>query len=603
MKIWLVILLLASHCQLLAAPLQADDPVSGEFPVGSRVEIDGRWDGQSLEAVKLVREEPDEFREIKGVIESIDIEANTILVGPFTILITEDTDFDDADDEDDSPELAQLQAGWRLHIEGVFDKPLHFRAFEVEVDTSPDPKKVGIIELEGFIEAEELDEDGVSIVVVNGIRCRIGPGTEIPGGVFRKSAQRRIQWDDRRPSTDIRLLDDRLGIGGRIKYEWEERDNQDLDDGVAANRTDQAWKASIEATWSIDRQRFFFAKGNWKSSNTTEQDELDINANEELALEEAYYFHQGINGRPLSVQIGRMDFDEGREWFYDTPLDAIRLEWEEGPYSVEASFSTLLGDPPFDVADRQNKMLVARWRQESRTHHALYIIDIIQDREFDPAISGPILNESPFFVGVQSHGRKMQGDLRYWFDGAYVSGIDGFDKISAFGIDASVARRFSDLPWTPYIFGGWAWGSGDDDLTDGTNKNFRQTGYEDNNSRYFGVASYRYLGVVMRPELSNLSIMTFGAGVRPVQNASIDLVFHTYNQVEASPSIRRSRLRTSPDGLHRDLGTELDLVFGMTEIWDDFDVEIELGRFQPGPAFAPDADPAWFTSLQLEYNF
>ena len=41
----------------------------------------------------------------------------------------------------------------------------------------------------------------------------------------------------------------------------------------------------------------------------------------------------------------------------------------------------------------------------------------------------------------------------------------------------------------------------------------------------------------------------------------------------------------------------------MTEIWDDFDVEIELGRFQPGPAFDPEADPAWFTSLQLEYNF
>ncbi|MGE4632596.1 MAG: alginate export family protein, partial [Planctomycetota bacterium] len=457
MKIWLVILLLASHCQLLAAPLQTDDPVSGDFPVGSRVEIDGRWDGQSLEAIKLVREEPDEFREIKGVIESIDIKANTILVGPFTILITEDTDFDDADDEDDSPELAQLEAGWRLNIEGVFDKPFHFRAFEVEVDTSPDPKKDGIIELEGFIEAEELDEDGVPIVVVNGIRCRIGPGTEIPDGIFRKSAQRRIQWDDWRPSDGIRIHNGNLLIGGRIKHEWEERDNHHLN---GSYRTDRQLSISIEATWPIDRERFLFGKGNWKKSNRIDEEDddnggdvEDIIANQKRFLEEFYYFQQGVRDLPVSLQIGRMDFDEGREWFYDTSLDAVRLEWEEGPYSLEASWSTLLGETTSAIEDRQNRIFVARWRPESRTHHALYIIDIVQDREEIDFSNSDSLNESPFFVGIQSHGRKMNSDLRWWVDGAYVSGVDGVDKISAFGIDASVARRFRQLPWTPYLFG------------------------------------------------------------------------------------------------------------------------------------------------------
>ncbi len=606
MKIWFIIpwLLLGSPAPLLADPLQTDDPVSGDFPVGSRVEIDGRWDGQILEAVKLVREEPDEFLEIKGFIESIDLTANTFSVGPFTIVVTDESDFDDAEDERKSHELRELETGWRVEVEGVFEKPLHFRALEIQVETSPEPRKTGLLELEGFVEAELLDEDGVPIVVIHGVRCRIGPGTEIPDGVYRKSAQRRIQWDDWRPSEGIRIHNGKLLIGGRIKHEWEERDNHDLN---GSNRSDRQLSISIEATWPIDRERFLFGKGNWKKSTRIDEDDdgdvEDIIANQKRFLEEFYYYHQQIRGLPLSLQVGRMDFDEGREWFYDTSLDAVRLEWEEGPYSVEASFSTLLGDPHFDVADRQNKILVARWRQESRTHHALYIIDIIQDREEIDFSDLDSLNESPFFVGIQSHGRKMNGDLRYWFDGAYVSGVDGFDKISAFGIDASVARRFSDLPWSPYLFGGWAWGSGDDDPDDGTNKDFRQTGYEDNNSRYFGVASYRYLGVVMRPELSNLSIVTIGAGVRPRKNASIDLVFHTYNQVEASSVIRRSRLRTPPDGIHRDLGTELDLVFGMTKIRDDFDVELEVGYFRPGPAFDLEADPAWFTSLQLEYNF
>ncbi|MEC9477346.1 MAG: alginate export family protein [Planctomycetota bacterium] len=594
-----LLMALACRCLILlpGSLLLADDPDKGDYQVGSRVEIDGRWDGQSLEAVKLVREEPDEFLEIKGFIESVDLESRTFSTGPFTILISDKTDFDDAENEDESHELEDLKIGWRVEIEGEFEKPLFFRAIEIEVETSPEEKKIGLLELEGFIEGEQLDEDGVPIVIVHGVRCRIGPETEIPEGVFRKSAQRRIQWDDHRPVTEIQLFDGRLHLGGRLKFEREVRDNHDLEEDFASNRTDEGWRASLEATWIIDRQRFLFGKGTWKSSSTIEEDELDITANEDLGLEELYFFGQGFFDKPISIQLGRMDFDEGREWFYDTSLDGVRLEWEEGPYSVEASWSTLLGDPPASVDHRQNRILTARWRPASRTHHSIYLIDIVQDGD------EPSLNESPFFFGFQSHGRKMDGDLRWWVDGAYVAGVDGFDKISAFGIDASVARRYDDLPWKPYLFGGLAWGSGDNDPADGTDNTFRQTGYEDNNSRYFGVASYRYLGVVMRPELSNLSILTLGAGVRPRRNVSVDLVFHTYNQVEASTEIRRSRLRMAPNGLQRDLGSEIDLVFGITELWDDFDVEIEVGRFQPGPAFGSDADPAWFTSLQLEYNF
>lgn len=107
----------------------------------------------------------------------------------------------------------------------------------------------------------------------------------------------------------------------------------------------------------------------------------------------------------------------------------------------------------------------------------------------------------------------------------------------------------------------------------------------------------------MRPELSNLSVLTIGAGLLPAANSSIDLIFHSYNQVEASTEIRRSRLRMSPDGLHRQLGSELDLVLGFAELWEDYDLDFEVGYFMPGSAFGTSADPAWFTSLQLEYNF
>lgn len=197
----------------------------------------------------------------------------------------------------------------------------------------------------------------------------------------------------------------------------------------------------------------------------------------------------------------------------------------------------------------------------------------------------------------------MDGDLRWWVDGAYVDGVSGFDKISAFGIDASVARRFDKLPMNPYLFGGWAWGSGDSDPDDGTDNNFRQTGYQDNNSRYYGISSYRYLGVLLRPELSNMSIFTIGGGIKPMENCSIDLVFHRYNQVEAADSLRRSRLKASPNGLDTDLGSEIDLVIGFNDFLDQFDLEFEVGHFLPGDAFGPDADSGWFSSVQIKYYF
>lgn len=580
-----------------------DRPTDLRFPPGTRVEIDGKFDGEVLEAVKLVQEEDDEFLEIKGFLSAVNIEQSQLQVGPFTILINDKTDFDDSENDDESHEIQELKIGWRLEIEGQFLSPLVFQAVEVEVDTNPAQKKRGLLELEGYVEAQELDEDGVPILIVHGIPCRIGNGTEIPGGVFRKIATPLYDRDERRPKSRQSYWDGKLGISGRLYYEFEERNNLDLSDADLADRADREWSISLQALWSIDADRFFFGKGRTKNSTTDEDDEAVTLSEDDTGLEELYYFERNVGGYPLSLQIGRMDFDEGREWFYDSSLDAVRLTWEEGPYSLEASWSSFFGDPPVELEDRHQHILVGTYRPESKTQHSIYLIDIIQDREFDPDLSVQLANESPFFVGFQSYGRAFDGDLRWWADAAYVSGVSGFDKISAFGCDLKVARRFSQQWGKPYLFGGWAWGSGDDDPDDGTDNSFRQTGYQDNNSRYYGISSYRYLGVLLRPELSNLSVLTLGGGLRPRENMSIDLVFHQYNQVEAADFLRRTRLKINPNGIDTDLGSELDLVIGLNDVFDQIDMEIEAGYFMPGDAFGTDPDPGWFSSIQFKYFF
>ncbi len=589
---------------LLGQSAESDDPpVEVNFTAGTRVEVDGRFDGEFLEAVKLVREEDDEFLEIKGAVQAVHLERSQIQVGPFTILVDEKTDFDDSEDDEESHELHEIEIGWRIEVEGQFVSPLIFQAVEIEVDTSPAERKSGLLELEGYVEAQELDEDGVPILIVHGIPCRIGNSTEIPGGIFRKVAKPLYDRDERRPKSRRSHFDGRLGLAGRMYYEFEERNNLDLLDLNQADRTDEEWAISLQALWSIDADRFIFGKGRAKNSTTDEDDEDVTLSEEDLGLEELYYFQRGIGGYPISLQIGRMDFDEGREWFYDSSLDAVRLFWEEGLYSIEASWSSFFGDPPVELEDRHQHILVGTYRPESKTQHSVYIIDVIQDREFDPDLTVQLPNESPFFIGFQSHGRAEGGDLRWWADGAYVAGVSGFDKISAFGFDLKAARRFSQYWGKPYLFGGWAWGSGDDDPDDGTDQNFRQTGYQDNNSRYFGNSSYRYLGVLLRPELSNMSILSLGAGFLPRENMSVDLAFHRYNQVEPADFLRRSRLKLSPNGIDTDLGSELDLVIGLNDVFDQFDMEFEVGFFQPGDAFGTNSDSGWFSSIQFKYYF
>ena len=69
----------------------------------------------------------------------------------------------------------------------------------------------------------------------------------------------------------------------------------------------------------------------------------------------------------------------------------------------------------------------------------------------------------------------------------------------------------------------------------------------------------------------------------------------------AAPSLVRSDLRAKPDGVHRDLGWEVDLVLGSRAL-PATHVEAVLGRFEPGDAF-PDGDPAWVARLQLRFRF
>jgi alginate production protein len=144
-------------------------------------------------------------------------------------------------------------------------------------------------------------------------------------------------------------------------------------------------------------------------------------------------------------------------------------------------------------------------------------------------------------------------------------------------------------------------GSGNPPDDDGRDHDFRQTGYEDNSSQWNGVSQVRYYGALLDPELSNLTVFTAGAGVRPVPQASIETLYHRYRQYYAVDETRGALIDppARPNGIDPELGDALDVVLGVSELWGRVTAAWTFAWFFPGPAFAPREETAFLHRFEL----
>ena len=99
----------------------------------------------------------------------------------------------------------------------------------------------------------------------------------------------------------------------------------------------------------------------------------------------------------------------------------------------------------------------------------------------------------------------------------------------------------------------------------------------------------------------NLGILSAGVGWRFHRRGSIDLVYHRYRQVEAADFLRDTEIDRRPDGVHTDIGQELDLILGIRR-QGNVDLKFVLAYFDPGAAF-PDGDRAFLGSARLRFRF
>ena len=389
-----------------------------------------------------------------------------------------------------------------------------------------------------------------------------------------------------------------LRLSGQVEVRPETDRNFDLNDAKQADRKDYLiryrmrfdWKPSALVTGRLELRYDQLWRDDQRTGNHAVQNGF---------LGEVYLRGNDLFGwRGFGLTAGREKFSDLRRWIYHQNLDGLHMAVNRPGWAVDLAAAEILDDG--SPRDKESQNLVAyASNNDDQEHLAVWALY----RAIDA--SRTTTEESNFHFGVRAIGEFLPQN-ESWFDFAYELGSrddgSGSRSVSAWGYDAGTT-------WAPpfisplYFTCGYALGNGDSS-TSGTDGTFRQTGFQDNKGKFGGVSSFRYYGELVDPELSNLGILTLGIGARIIERTSLDLIYHTYTQdvanTEFSQPPVQSNLKTKPNGINAEIGSELDVILGFRR-FSSWDLAIVGAWFQSGDAFDT-GDDAFLGKIQLRYR-
>jgi alginate production protein len=434
--------------------------------------------------------------------------------------------------------------------------------------------------------------------------------------------------DDRRPDAplSIELFGKPVQLSGGWEYTDERRDNFDLDNADARDRRVRGHEIKLEARALIDERTQAFAqiKG-LHETRRTQGDGREVNRS--LERGQMWWQRERLFDTPWSLQVGRVELLDRRAWWWDEDLDAVRLRHAGSGWRLDTGLARELArksSADSGVASEQRG--VTRWFGQATwpwaERHALDAFWLVQgDASSRPAAGAVFANEDrtdPSDLRARWVGLRASGEWRfdsgprlaYWADtallsgrerltpfeeqdnGSFIAGATQRRKVSGNAFDIGATGTLA-LPLRPSLTVGYARGS----------SGFRQTGLQENKARFAGVKRWQRYGELLQPELANLSVATLGAGVRVLDNTSIELVAHRLRQVRAAESVRGARLSADPQGANRSLGREIDLLVAVRES-KRVEFLFKASHFKPGAAFAREQrDPARSVEFVVSVNF
>lgn len=447
-----------------------------------------------------------------------------------------------------------------------------------------------------------------------------------------------VEQDDRRPADQrtVRIFNRPLIIGGELEFapEWEL--NPALVDHVEDDVVFGEEVVTLEFLYKLSAQTLLFLETEVFHEHTwfTDNDRDRISASG-LTRKQHWILFQRLGGSPFSLQLGRQNIAERRDWWWDTELDGVRLHYERGALRAQIMVAEALGADDtvagFHAQEHDVRRVLGHFSWRWATDHRGELFFLAQDDHSRTESVGRVFARSRedrhdddlIWFGLRQSGSFTSpeaGRFFYWADTAVVNGDEtrnDYDEIdnstsvvsdvrrqdvSGWAIDTGITWR-TQLPHQPTLTFALAIGSGDNSPDAGNSHAFIQTGLNGNDGKFRGVDRFRYYGEFLRPELSNLAVSTISLGAPFIEDSSIELVYHGYRQLHATNFLRNANLDTDPDGRDPDIGDEIDLVIGVEES-AHYEFEFIVGVFRAGSAFDQESGKAAASvQFKMNYNF
>ncbi len=561
---------------------------SGRLIPGSWLSVEGDFDQEG--ALKARQVEPTDERRasLKGPLDEYDPKTGRLRFGSVRLALDEQTRLED----DAGAPLTRdhLRPGERvkivLDLEG--NPPPRVRRIRLLGGTSPTRR------IEGPVESLLEDKRHfrfrlAGIEVLSDARTRwVG----LPGPLST------VDDEDVRPGAGIRL--GRLGtLNGEVRYDYLARENFDLTDQLDRDVSSRRYRTELEVTFPSTPRASGMAGAKFFDEKALVDEADTFTDAQRLTLGPTYLLLSGILTPHGSLQIGRARFDDERDWLFRRDLDALRFLFDWDRVHVEASASQEIVTPEGDrQEDILNSLLFVSLYPGGGNVVSAYVFDR-NDRFRKP--DGTARDFSPRYYGVRAYG-EGEKLWSYWLEAALARGGIAGERLLGRALDIGGSLT-APVAWEPTFTAGYAYGTGDDQPFDGTTRTFRQTGLQLNNGKWNGVTNFRYYGQLLRPELANLHIETYGLGVRPHARTSFDLVYHSYRLDRPASRLVGATIRDRRlNFVDLDVGREWDLVIGFEEI-PHLEFEVDLGLFLAGKAFLGEVDPATNVSVKVKYVF
>ena len=314
----------------------------------------------------------------------------------------------------------------------------------------------------------------------------------------------------------------------------------------------------------------------------------------DVRVSEAYVLMHRVGGTPIDLQLGRQRFRDSREWLFDEYLDGARVHLALPGWKLEGAVTRGLYSGPDSRRARRDQWQVigsATTQAPGGVRVGTYII----------GRNDQTRGERSAWLASIIDGR-VGAEWSYWSNvalrrGATTTGT----RLRSWAADVGIKHRWATAS-SPTATLGYAVASGDRTRSDGIDTRFRQTDLEDNQAYFGGFRRLALYGELFDPELSNLTVVSVGFGVRPRRGLALDLVYHRYAQAEASTSLPSNTITGQLTGVARRLGQEVDVVVTLRAL-PGLDLDLAGGAFLPGSAFSGRTRPAFFWRPQLRFYF